>query len=212
MADPVTKSLVNMLNKVPEVTLVFWIIKIMSTTVGETGADYLAVQAGLGTAITAGIMGVWLFFALTLQTQDAAVCTVELLAYRGSRQHCWYTDYRRTHRRTRDQSLHEYRDFRDWAGSGLLHVVSLRANAVDPHDLYTASRTFLLARYPRYFRTRHRRRRPRDGSTRTRIPAWHRYLRPCDRRDRPCLLSWCESGLDVLDCVHPDSPSRCGHR
>lgn len=67
MADPVTKSLVNMLNKMPEVTLVFWIIKIMSTTVGETGADYLAVQAGLGTAITAGIMGVWLFLALTLQ-------------------------------------------------------------------------------------------------------------------------------------------------
>lgn len=29
------------LNKVPEVTLVFWLIKMMSTTVGETGADYL---------------------------------------------------------------------------------------------------------------------------------------------------------------------------
>jgi hypothetical protein len=29
-----------MLNKVPEVTLAFWVIKIMSTTVGETGADH----------------------------------------------------------------------------------------------------------------------------------------------------------------------------
>jgi uncharacterized membrane-anchored protein len=29
------------LNKVPEVTLVFWLIKMMSTTVGETAADYL---------------------------------------------------------------------------------------------------------------------------------------------------------------------------
>ena len=37
------------LNKVPEVTIVFWTIKIMSTTVGETGADYLAVHVGLGT-------------------------------------------------------------------------------------------------------------------------------------------------------------------
>ena len=33
----------SLLNKVPEVTLSFWIIKIMSTTVGETGADFLAV-------------------------------------------------------------------------------------------------------------------------------------------------------------------------
>jgi uncharacterized membrane-anchored protein len=42
----------RMLNKVPEVTLVFWTIKIMSTTVGETGADYLAVHVGLGTMVT----------------------------------------------------------------------------------------------------------------------------------------------------------------
>jgi uncharacterized membrane-anchored protein len=36
------------LNKVPEVTLSFWVIKIMSTTVGETLADFLAVDAGWG--------------------------------------------------------------------------------------------------------------------------------------------------------------------
>ena len=42
----------RMLNKVPEVTLIFWTIKIMSTTVGETGADYLAVHVGLGTMVT----------------------------------------------------------------------------------------------------------------------------------------------------------------
>ena len=41
----------QMLNKVPEVTLTFWIIKILATTVGETGADYLAVNAGLGKAV-----------------------------------------------------------------------------------------------------------------------------------------------------------------
>ena len=37
-----------MLNKVREITLIFWLIKIMSTTVGETGADFLAVHVGLG--------------------------------------------------------------------------------------------------------------------------------------------------------------------
>jgi len=56
-----------MLNKVPEVTLAFWIIKVMSTTVGETGADYLAVHVGLGTATTDAIMGVLLIAALLLQ-------------------------------------------------------------------------------------------------------------------------------------------------
>lgn len=58
---------IAMLNKVPEVTLIFWVIKIMSTTVGETGADFLAVHVGLGTAMTDGIMLALLIVALLLQ-------------------------------------------------------------------------------------------------------------------------------------------------
>jgi uncharacterized membrane-anchored protein len=54
-------------SKVPVVTLAFWVIKIMSTTVGETGADYLAVHAGLGTAVTDVITLAFLAAALTLQ-------------------------------------------------------------------------------------------------------------------------------------------------
>jgi uncharacterized membrane-anchored protein len=57
----------GMLNKVPEVTLAFWVIKIMSTTVGETGADYLAVHVGLGTALTGAIMASLLLAALLVQ-------------------------------------------------------------------------------------------------------------------------------------------------
>jgi uncharacterized membrane-anchored protein len=57
----------RMLNKVPQVTLIFWIIKVMSTTVGETGADYLAVHVGLGTLITDGVMLALLIVALLLQ-------------------------------------------------------------------------------------------------------------------------------------------------
>jgi uncharacterized membrane-anchored protein len=57
----------SMLNKVPEVTLAFWVIKIMSTTVGETGADYLAVHVGLGTAITGAITVSLLLAALLVQ-------------------------------------------------------------------------------------------------------------------------------------------------
>ena len=57
----------NWFNKVPAVTLSFWIIKVMSTTVGETGADYLAVNAGLGQAMTRAAMGVLLAVALVMQ-------------------------------------------------------------------------------------------------------------------------------------------------
>jgi uncharacterized membrane-anchored protein len=55
------------LNKVPEVTLSFWVIKIMSTTVGETGADYLAVNAGLGQGLTRALMATLLISALFTQ-------------------------------------------------------------------------------------------------------------------------------------------------
>jgi uncharacterized membrane-anchored protein len=56
-----------MLNKVPEVTLAFWIIKIMSTTVGETGADYLAIHVGLGRTVTNCVMAALLIASLLLQ-------------------------------------------------------------------------------------------------------------------------------------------------
>ena len=55
------------LNKVPEVTLSFWIIKIMSTTVGETGADFLAVNAGFGQGLTRTVMAALLAVALFTQ-------------------------------------------------------------------------------------------------------------------------------------------------
>ena len=55
------------LNKVPQVTLGFWIIKVLSTTVGETVADYLAVDAGFGQLSTRIVMGVLLTVALASQ-------------------------------------------------------------------------------------------------------------------------------------------------
>lgn len=60
------------LNKVPEVTLSFWVIKILSTTVGETGADFLAVDAGFGAAWTSIGMAVLLALALFFQLRTKA--------------------------------------------------------------------------------------------------------------------------------------------
>lgn len=57
----------KMLNKVPEVTLYFWIIKIMATTVGETAADFLNVNMHLGLNGTSLVMSALLAVFLILQ-------------------------------------------------------------------------------------------------------------------------------------------------
>ncbi|MGV8969955.1 MAG: hypothetical protein ACOH1J_05850 [Microbacteriaceae bacterium] len=54
-------------NRVPEITFAFWVIKILSTTTGETFADYLNVDVGLGLSITSGIMSALLLVALIAQ-------------------------------------------------------------------------------------------------------------------------------------------------
>ena len=56
-----------MLNKVPEVILAFWIIKIMTTTVGETGADFLSTTMNLGLNGTSLVMSALLVIALIFQ-------------------------------------------------------------------------------------------------------------------------------------------------
>jgi uncharacterized membrane-anchored protein len=56
-----------LLNKVPLITIYFWIIKILCTTVGETAADFLNVNLGLGLGGTSAITGILLVVALALQ-------------------------------------------------------------------------------------------------------------------------------------------------
>ncbi|TIR16532.1 MAG: hypothetical protein E5X34_25885 [Mesorhizobium sp.] len=55
------------LNRVPDATLDFWLIKVMAVTMGETAADYLAVNLGLGLTVTSLIMAGILVIALALQ-------------------------------------------------------------------------------------------------------------------------------------------------
>ena len=54
-------------NRVPTVTLAFWLIKLMAVTMGETAADYLAVNMGLGLTATSLIMSAVLALSITLQ-------------------------------------------------------------------------------------------------------------------------------------------------
>ncbi|MFF7127430.1 MULTISPECIES: COG4705 family protein [unclassified Streptomyces] len=62
-----TRSGRLMLNKVPEVTLWFWVIKVLCTTVGESFADWINMKLGVGLVNTA-----WIFtavFVLVLAVQ-----------------------------------------------------------------------------------------------------------------------------------------------
>jgi uncharacterized membrane-anchored protein len=56
-----------LLNKVPEVTAYFWIIKVLCTTVGETAADYLNETLGFGLDNTAILTTVLLAITLVFQ-------------------------------------------------------------------------------------------------------------------------------------------------
>src|SRR5262245_39141933 len=65
---PRTESLGRrMLNKVPEITLYFWLIKVLCTTVGETFADNLNENLGLGLSGTSYVMGALLIVVLVFQ-------------------------------------------------------------------------------------------------------------------------------------------------
>ncbi|CUX57248.1 hypothetical protein G3A56_21780 [Rhizobium oryzihabitans] len=54
-------------NRVPEVTVEFWLIKLMAVTMGETAADYLAVNLGFGLTVTSILMTAILIVALRFQ-------------------------------------------------------------------------------------------------------------------------------------------------
>ena len=62
---PVTAGTV--LSKVPEVTIFFWVIKILATTIGETAADYLSDNLGFGLTGTTLVMSALLIAVLYFQ-------------------------------------------------------------------------------------------------------------------------------------------------
>lgn len=93
ISDPVATHLPTvrqMLSKVPEVTLFFWIIKILATTVGETGADYLTYHLNWGllntTYVMTAVLIVTLFFQFKLKAYVAPIywITVVLISIVGT--------------------------------------------------------------------------------------------------------------------------------
>ena len=61
-----------LLNKVPEITIYFWIIMVLATTVGETAADLLATRLNFGLSVTSWIMSGIFIAALIWQMRTKA--------------------------------------------------------------------------------------------------------------------------------------------
>jgi uncharacterized membrane-anchored protein len=57
----------DILSKVPEVTLIFWIMKILATTLGETGGDTVSMSMNLGYLVGTGIFAVIFVVAVIIQ-------------------------------------------------------------------------------------------------------------------------------------------------
>ncbi|MEI6426198.1 MAG: hypothetical protein WCO66_02480 [Candidatus Absconditabacteria bacterium] len=65
--EKIKQNLTGLLNRVPEITIYFWIIKILGTTIGETGADYLSFNLHFGLVNTSYIMSALLAIVLVIQ-------------------------------------------------------------------------------------------------------------------------------------------------
>jgi len=59
-------------SKVPEITLGFWIVKILATTLGETGGDAVTMSMGLGYLVGTAIFAVVFFAAVGAQIAQRA--------------------------------------------------------------------------------------------------------------------------------------------
>jgi uncharacterized membrane-anchored protein len=67
MTEAQSNGTAAVFNKVPAVTLLFWVIKILATTVGETAADVLSTTFKLGLVVTSYVMAAALIIALVFQ-------------------------------------------------------------------------------------------------------------------------------------------------
>lgn len=67
MIENQNTQVATLLNKVPEITVYFWIIKVLATTVGETAADLLSARLGLGLTVTSWVMTGAFVVALVVQ-------------------------------------------------------------------------------------------------------------------------------------------------
>lgn len=63
------------LNKVAKITLIFWLMKIVATTLGETLGDFISMTLNLGYIVAIGITLIFFLVALIAQLSvDSGPC------------------------------------------------------------------------------------------------------------------------------------------
>ena len=134
-----------MLNKVPEVTLYFWIIKVLCTTVGETASDYLSTNVGLGLTKTTFITSALLIATLVVQFRARRYVPpiywlgIVLISVVGTQITDNLTDNHGVSLVTTTTSSRS-------CSRAFPGLVRQRAHALDPYDRHDAPRGVLLAR------------------------------------------------------------------
>ena len=201
-------TLATMLNKVPQVTLAFWVIKVLATTVGETGADYLAVHVGLGTLATNTIM-----LALLLASLVAQFAAREYIPWRywlvmvlisvvGTQITDFLTD-------TLDISLYVSTAVFAVALAITFAIWYAVERTLSIHSIFTHRReafywlailfTFALGTAAGDLATE---------ALGMGFPDRRAGVRGPDRRHLRRLPARCRRGAHLLDCLHPDPPAR----
>lgn len=78
------KSPTDLVSKVALVTIFFWIMKVLATTLGETAGDFISMTLGLGyyagLGITFAILAVILFFQITARTYNPVMFWAAIIA------------------------------------------------------------------------------------------------------------------------------------
>jgi uncharacterized membrane-anchored protein len=67
MPRPTADDAKQQFAKVPELTLLFWILKIAATTLGETGGDAVSMSMNLGYLVGTAIFGVIFLVAVAVE-------------------------------------------------------------------------------------------------------------------------------------------------
>ena len=199
-----------MLNKVPEVTLYFWIIKVLCTTVGETAADYLNDKLGLGLTKTTYIMAAVPGRRRSSSSSGCAVTcpaiywlAVVLISVVGTLITDNLTDNFGVSLVTTTIV------FSIVLAVGVRGLVRERADALDPHDRHDPARGVLLADGAVHVRARHRGRRPDRRAARRRLLEVGAAVRRADRdRVRAAPAAGAQRDPGLLDRVHPHPAAR----
>jgi hypothetical protein len=169
--------------RVPLITASFWVIKGLSTALGESTSDWAVHAMPPALAV---LIGFSCFVAsLVVQFSVRALRGVGVLAHRRHGRHLRHDGGRRAARRPPCAIRRLGPALRGRPDRCLRHLASRRRHVVGPRDLHTAPRGVLLGSCCHDLRPRHRRRRSDRDQAEPRVPDLSDPLRRRDRRRRP---------------------------